>query len=137
MSLMRTLASWTQTLHSDPMVTQFVAPQRREVQKSLLLLLVVVVVCVCMCACMCVALPLNYSAFFLHPGLLLRDRTPGNGVILPISSLLCSSFSHKPDFPWQGQTFPLFLSGEEFPSPKLEDQIYQARILKCLINKVE
>ena len=36
MSLMRTLASWTQTLHSDHMVTQSVAPQRREVQKSLL-----------------------------------------------------------------------------------------------------
>ena len=51
MSLMRTLASWTQTLHSDPMVTQFVAPQRREVQKSLLLLLLVVVVCVCLCVC--------------------------------------------------------------------------------------
>ena len=85
----------------------------------------------------CVALPLNYSAFFLHPGLLLRDRTPGNGVILPVSSLLCSSFSHKPDFPWKRQAFPLFLSGEEFPSPKLEDQIYQARSLKCLINKLE
>ena len=73
------------------------------------------------CTCLCVALPLNYSACFLHPGLLLRDRTPRDGVTLPISSF----FAHLSPI---SQTFPLFPSGKEFPSWKLEDQVYQASI---------
>ena len=90
----------TQDLHSDHMPT-VCGPSKKRGAKGSPVVLVGGGGDVCMCVC--VALPLNYSACFLHPGLLLRDRAPRDGVTLPISSLLCSSFSHKPDFP----TLPL------------------------------
>lgn len=86
-------------------LTQFVDPQRWKVHKSLLLMVVVVVVCVFYMVIM-------YHDFNKKD--FCSERTPGDGVILPVSNLLCSSSSYKPDFPWKGQTFrfPIVAQGK-------------------------